>query len=157
MKTEQIEYAISRCYDLRSHLVVPNISWGLLNYEADILVVRQSGYCIEYEIKRTFSDYKKDFEKRHFHDDPRVKEFYYAFPAELWHKREGDIRKLLPKDAGVLVLYNGKTLPYTKVKKEAEVKKNCRPLSQSEMYTVARLGTLRIWNLKQRLITTDMK
>lgn len=154
MDTNTIEYAISRRFDERTHLMVPNISWGLLSHEADMLVVRQTGYCLEFEIKRSFSDYKADFKKHKWCGglSKKIKEFYYAFPAELWHKRENDIRGLLPDFAGVLVAYNGDGFPYSKIVREAKPNSQAIPLSQSQMYDVARLGTMRIWNLKRAII-----
>ena len=154
--SETMEFAVSRRFDVRSHLIVPNVSWGALNHEADVLVVRQSGHCLEYEIKRTFADYKKDFEKAKWRwgmgGMKNIKEFWYVFPAELFHKRENDILTLLPEGVGVLVVYNGEGLPYSKVKREAEARKGAEPMTDKQMYNVARLGTMRIWNLKRRLI-----
>lgn len=149
-----MEYAIARRYDVRTHLIVPNVSWGALNHEADVLVVRASGYCLEFEIKRTFADFKKDFDKWKWKAGigKEIKEFWYVFPAELWHKRENDIRPLLPERAGALVIYNGEGLPYSQVRKEAQARPGCRPLNESQMFNIARLGTMRIWNLKRRLI-----
>ena len=155
MKTIEIEYAISRRFDIRSHLIVPNVSWGALNHEADVLVVRSTGYCLEFEIKRSFADFKKDFEKWKWRGglDKCIKEFWYVFPAELWHKREGDIKQLLPDFAGVLVAYNDETgFGYTKVKRDPEQMKGVIPMNDKQMYNVARLGTLRIWNLKRTII-----
>lgn len=154
MKTIDIEFAIYKRFDERTHLMVPNISWGLLSHEADMLVVRQSGYCLEFEIKRTFADYNADFKKYKWKLglSKKIKLFYYAFPAELWHKRENDIRNILPDFAGVLVAYNSDTFPYSKIIREAKPNPGAVPLSQSQMYDVARLGTMRIWNLKRQII-----
>lgn len=155
MTTTEMEFAISRRFDVRTHLMVPNISWGLFSHEADMLVVRESGYCLEFEIKRSFADYKADFKKRKWKNGSsnRIKEFYYTFPAELWHKRENDIRTLLPDFAGVLVIYNGEGFPTSKIARDAKPNSKSIPLSKSQMYDVARLGTMRIWNLKSQIIT----
>ena len=160
MTTEQMEWAISNRYNKRIHLMVPNISWGALPYEADVLVVRESGYCIEFEIKQSFADFKNDFKKHKWQAglSKKIKEFYYVFPAELWHKRENDIRILLPDFAGVIVVYNGNSydLPNTKKIKSATPNKYAIPLSSTQMYNVARLGTMRIWKLKRRLISKQL-
>ena len=157
-----MEYEISRKFNSRINLIVPNISWGLMNYEVDVLVVRPSGYCLEFEIKRSFADYKNDFAKHKWKLngglDKRIKEFYYVFSSELWHKREGDIKTLLPDFAGVLVIYRdlgNKT--YSRIIKSPRRNKNAKPLSKSEMYQVARLGTMRIWTLKRALINLNQK
>jgi len=112
---------------------------------------------LEFEIKRSFSDYKADFKKHRWKRwggnlGPQIKEFYYTFPAELWHKREGDIRTLLPEFAGVLVVYNGEKLPHSKIVREAKINNNAKPFNKDQLYEVARLGMIRIWDLKRRLV-----
>lgn len=56
----------------RTDTIIPNLSWGLLNHEADFCVINKSGYVTEIEIKRSFSDLKADFKKNEFHADERV-------------------------------------------------------------------------------------
>ena len=155
MNTIEIEYAISKRFDTRTHLVVPNVSWGALNHEADVLVVRETGYCIEFEIKQSFPDYKNDFKKHKWKLGPSklIKEFYYVFPAELWHKREGDIKQLLPDFAGVLVVYREFNIgSYAKEMKAPKPNNIAKKMNDRQMYNVARLGTMRIWNLKRTII-----
>lgn len=38
---EQVEHLITRIdeFNVRQHIVVPNVSWGFLNHEADLLVL----------------------------------------------------------------------------------------------------------------------
>jgi hypothetical protein len=70
----------------RNYLVIPNVSWGFLNYEADMLVVTKSRYCTEIEVKISMADWKKDFEKRKHKRglrDDRIKYQYYAAPTKL--------------------------------------------------------------------------
>ena len=55
---------------------MPNISWGLGVHEIDLFVVRPSGYAIEVEIKVSLSDFKADFNKKHTHSSPKIREFY---------------------------------------------------------------------------------
>src|SRR5665213_2391523 len=73
----------------RNYLVIPNVSWGFLNYEADMLVVSKARYCTEIEVKISLQDWKKDFEKRkHRHRDERIKFQYYACPIKLAQRFE---------------------------------------------------------------------
>ena len=65
----EIEEAVARYYDYRSHIIVPNVSWGWDIHECDLIVVRPSGYAIEIEIKRSRADIKADGDKRHGHVD----------------------------------------------------------------------------------------
>ena len=84
---EQIEtllvgYAHSPFY-CRSHLVVPNVSWGFLNHEADLLVMSKARLLTEVEIKRSWSDFIADFKKDHDHSHPLIARFYYAVPSSI--------------------------------------------------------------------------
>jgi len=170
MTTMEIEYAISRMFDVRTHLMVPNISWGLMNHEADVLVVRiKSGYCVEFEIKQTFSDYVKDFNKRKWQKaklsgwktglGKQIKEFYYVFPNTLWEKRRDDIEAILPDFAGVVVCTkdNAFGFAYAQTVISPTINNMAVPLKSKVMFDVARLGTMRIWNLKRELISLKNK
>ena len=154
MTTTEMECSIARKWGTRTHLIVPNISWGLLPFEADVLVVRTTGYCIEVEIKRSFSDYKKDFDKRkwrHYNGglSKYIKEFYYAFPKKLWEKRQADIMEIMPDFAGIIICH---TSTYSIFHRQAKPNHKAKPLTEKEMFQVARLGTLRIWRLKSTII-----
>ena len=71
---DEIELAIvnSGIFNKRGDIFVPNVSWGLLNHEADMVVMTKSGYLTEIEIKRSWEDFKADFKKPHEHKDERV-------------------------------------------------------------------------------------
>lgn len=68
---DEIELAIvnSGIFNKRNDIIVPNVSWGLLNHEADMVVMTKSGYLTEIEIKRSWEDFKADFKKPHEHKD----------------------------------------------------------------------------------------
>lgn len=72
--------------NIRTDIVIPNLSWGLLNHEADLAIIGKSGYLTEIEIKRSYQDLKKDFEKRVFHKDDKVSKFYFCLPASIKEK-----------------------------------------------------------------------
>lgn len=72
----------STLWNKRNDIMIPNLSWGLLDYEADFVVLSKSGYLTEVEIKRSFADFKADFKKAHKHDDERVYYFYYCVPEK---------------------------------------------------------------------------
>lgn len=87
MTIEEIESALV-CYPFspfycRSHLVVPNVSWGFLNHEADLLVMSKAKLLTEIEIKRSWSDFMADFKKGHDHSHPLIARFYYAVPSRI--------------------------------------------------------------------------
>lgn len=54
----EMEIAIANLFDIRKNIIVPNISCGLGIHECDLFIVRNSGYCIEVEIKRSEQDLK---------------------------------------------------------------------------------------------------
>lgn len=165
MKTSDIEYAIQFRYDIRTHLVIPNAYWGAgFSYEIDVLVVRKTGYCLEFEIKQSFADFKNDFKKYKWQThringtmklNDFIKEFYYVFPAELWFKREGDIIKLLPEFAGVIIVFNQgeNKIPRTELKRKAKQNTSAKPMNDKQMHNVARLGMIRYWSLARKIIS----
>ena len=152
----EMEIAISKLFPIRKHIIVPNVSWGLLNHEADLIIMRPTGVLIEIEIKVSVADFKRDFEKRHGHRDSsnRISEFYYAIPLNLLDK----CLSLIPEEAGIIVVQefeygkNEKSI-YAKIEKSASKIKNSRKLTDKEQFQLARLGCLRIFNLKNKLLS----
>lgn len=153
MKCIEVEESVARMFGVRENFaIVPNVSWGLLRHEADILVVRKSGYCIEVEIKVSKSDLKKDSGKRHGHKDwlNRIKELYFAVPAALHDAAE----EHAPVHAGIILIDEEGS---ARIQRTAKVDRTARPLTEKEMMQVARLGTMRIWGLKKKIITLMAK
>lgn len=151
----EMEVAISKLFPIRKHIIVPNISWGLLNHEADLVVMRSTGVLIEIEIKVSVADFKKDFKKQHGHKDygGRITEFYYAIPFNLLEK----CLPLIPEEAGIIVVQeyeysDNKKSVYAKIEKPAHRIKNSRKLTDKEQYQLARLGCLRIFPLKDKIL-----
>lgn len=151
--TIEMEEAISRLFGIRTNIIVPNISWGLPGmHECDVFIVKTSGYAVEVEIKRSKSDLLADFKKKHNHDDERIREFYYALPETLLEKCE----ELIPEHAGIISCnrsqWSNRNDVYASIKRKPKVRKGCRKLTQEEQFKVAKLGTMRIWSLKKKLI-----
>jgi hypothetical protein len=145
-----MECALANYFNYRTNLIVPNVCWGMNIHECDLLIVTAAGYCWEVEIKRTRPDLKQDRNKRHGHLDNRIKRLYFALPDYL----EKDI-ELVPPRAGIVLVqpqaireYN----PCCKLIRKPEDFKLAKKLSKAERYKVARLGALRIWNLKRKLV-----
>lgn len=158
MKTIEVEEAVARMFGIRQNLIVPNISWGLGLHECDLLVIRMSAYAVEVEIKVTRADLKKDAEKRHGHESDKIKEFYYAVPEKLYDA----CVQFTPITAGIIVVSDADASdpffePYWRkasIKRPATVRKDARRLTPAEVSQVARLGCMRIWSLKEKLIKT---
>ena len=125
----------------KNYLAIPNVSWGFLFYEADLLVVSKTRYCTEIEVKISISDWKKDFEKRKHKNglrDKRIKYQYYACPLELaerYHELE------LPEGWGVIGVDDSKGI---KILKEAQAR-DATKLTDKEVLILARLACFRVW------------
>ncbi len=155
LTTIEIEVGIAKYFGTRQNIIVPNISWGFMNHEADVFIIKKSGYATEVEIKRSKADLLADFNKRHNHVDRlnRISEFYYALPNSIYEK----CKDLIPKNAGILTCEKydtgyGKEECHVRVRREAEWVKGARKLTDKEKLKIASLGTMRIWNLKQKII-----
>lgn len=151
----EIESALSFYFNFRSNIIVPNLSWGLSKmHECDLFIINTLGYVKEVEIKRSLKDFKKDFEKKHNHSDNRIKDFYYAFPLNVYNKSSETINSLLPENAGILVIDND-----YKVRELKKSKSNplARKLTNVEILKVAKLGCMRIWKLKEKLAKFETK
>jgi hypothetical protein len=154
ISTSEMEVAIANYFGIRTHIVVPNVSWGFFTHECDLFLIRKSGFGFEVEIKRSKSDMMADFKKNHGHIDRknRIVQLYYAFPIELLPKVEA----LVPKECGIITVeYYGDGINeyrgYARMHREAKRKKGAKKLTTAEQLKIARLGTLRIWTLKNKL------
>lgn len=166
--TVEIEVAVARHYGTREHIIVPNVSWGFdYIHECDVFIIKRNGYAVEVEIKRSKSDLLADAKKVHHHKSDKVREFFYAIPKD----KVDEWSKLIPKHAGIIVYekhqeeiwdkknrtWSGKRKWVTRARriKDAEINKTAKKLTTEEQLKVARLGTLRIWNLKEKLIKNE--
>jgi hypothetical protein len=148
--TLEMEVAIARKIGWRTHVIVPNISWGFLNHECDLFVVNQNNYAWEVEIKVDKYDLINDKLKHHKHIDRqgRLRYLYFAIPEYLLSCTE-----YIPKDAGIIVCQkaeNGNV--FARYERTAKVIKGSRILSDNEIFSIIRLATMRIWALKHTLI-----
>lgn len=146
--TTEIETRVAGYFNYRKNIIVPNVSWGIGIHECDLLVIRDSGYAIEVEIKISKSDLRADAKKRHQHRDlsNRIKELYFAIPDYL-----EDCIEYIPERAGVLVLTRNEWGLQCCTKRRAKINTNCRQFTTEEKLKVAHLGTMRIWNLKRQI------
>jgi len=124
----------------KNWLVIPNVSWGFLRYEADMLVVTRAKFCTEIEVKISMADWKADFDKRkHKIPDNRVKYQYYAAPYEL-ALRYTELE--IPEGWGVIGVEDGGRS--VEILKEALPKK-ARAVTDKELMILARLACFRVW------------
>lgn len=122
-----MNFAKGNPYDI----VIPNFFLG--RWECDMFKLTKSGLVVEYEIKTTVSDYKKDFEKaigkydehynvvKHLKHDAvkagqRCNRFIFVCPEEIVSKI------VVPEYCGLLSYHNyGNRYGYFKVVKNAKI------------------------------------
>lgn len=158
MKTIEIEIAIMQYIGIRQNLIVPNVSWGVAGlHECDILSLSASKYATEVEIKVTKHDLLKDKEKRHGHLHDHITYLFFAVPKSL----EAVALEAIPERAGLFTVENIRSETFTvgvynwtlKVEQAKGCVRNKKGVKWSdiERYQLARLGTMRILGLKQKI------
>jgi hypothetical protein len=142
--TPEIELAVANFLNIRVNIIVPNIHWGLLPYETDLFVLSKTGYATEIEIKVSASDLKADKLKKHTHSSPLIRKLYFAMPESLEKHIEH-----VPAKAGIfLVDYYGRVKEIRKPK----INTAARKLTDKEIHQVLRLGNMRTWGLRKKLL-----
>jgi len=145
--TIDMELVLVNHFKPRTKLIVPNVSWGLGVHECDLLILSQTGYATEVEIKVSSYDLVKDKKKWHRHDSPKIKYLYFAIPYYI-----EELIDKIPDRAGVIVVrksnYNGKL--FCDIVRKPKIHSRYK-FSEEEKYKLARLGALRIWTLKQNI------
>lgn len=153
--TKVAETVVGQVFPIPRHLCVANVAWSLLPYEADLLVMTQSGYMVEVEIKVSLADLKRDASKHKWSTQAfttMVSRFYYAMPAALWEKPAA--QEAVRPGAGVIVVEkvehdrHGRVLE-ARVEREA-VRTGARALTARERFDLARVGSYRAWSPQQR-------
>lgn len=151
------------------NIVVPNVDWGFLNHEADLLVMSKRRYLTEIEIKRSWSDFLADFSKEHHHYDSKLSHFYYAVPVSIaqkvfdWlYEGELDIRRFYSKSkvtgytehnplkCGLIVYIDDKSMwcgHGCNITVSAQRIGNYK-VTEEEEHQLLRLLGMRIWKLK---------
>jgi hypothetical protein len=150
MKTLEMEIALATWWNYRSNLIIPRISWGFDIHECDLLIVSSIGYLTEIEIKVSKTDLKNDINKTHKHFDKRIRNFYFAVPMYL---KEFALENIQENAGLIIVDENARLKSYRKcieVKKPI-INKDAKKLSIEDQYKIARLGALKIWNLKKKI------
>ena len=147
----EIECALaeSRKFDYIRNLVVFNVKGQSevlpLHHECDMLVCSKAGYLTEVEIKRSWSDFIADFNKRHDHSSELIKYFYYAVPVALREKVNEYLQG--KRKCGIITYTEDGWIDEYRF---------CPILSYKKIFLeqkleMARLGCLRVIGLKQKI------
>ncbi len=155
ISTAEMECTLASWFDYRQNLIVPRVYWGFGPgwHECDLLMVSQAGYCTEVEIKVTRSDLKADAKKIHGHRNAAIKYLYFALPDYLDHCLE-----FVPERAGIILVSPDMPdvwTPRCKRVRAPTCQKGAAKMSDRQRYKMARLGALRIWGLKRKIL--DLK
>ncbi|MDA3856407.1 MAG: MmcB family DNA repair protein [Candidatus Woesearchaeota archaeon] len=142
--TPEMEIILMSYLDIRRNIIIPNLSWGMIHYEADIVSLTKSNYATEIEIKISMADLKKDKEKRHNHDSIYFKYLYFAVP---WYMKE-KCMEYIPEKAGLLVIDE-----YHRVfqLKSPMVNKKAKKWTNEERIHLLELCAMRMYNLKKKV------
>lgn len=144
----EVMLATSDEFDFRRNLFVTNVDWGLLNHEADVVVMSKNGYLTEIEIKRSKEDLRADFKKKHKHEDERIKNFYFCVPEALKKECLELCEEYGYNINGIITYTEDARFEFEKIPKWI----NARKLFLEEQLQLARLGCMRIVTLKKRII-----
>lgn len=147
MTANEVEIAVARHFGYRQNVVVPNVSWGLgISYEADLVVLRASGFCFEVEIKVTRSDIRADLRKRHKHDGLWFRQLWFAVPRDLADDPN------IPQRAGVLAV---ESLTRVIVVRVAALNAAARKMPDAVQRKLLHLASMRTWTLKEALLSAQ--
>lgn len=145
---QDVEICVAEHFNARVNVIVPNVHWGMgLMYEADLVVLRKSGYAAEVEIKVSAADIRADLKKRHRHDSSLFRELWFAVPRDL--DRHPDI----PEQAGILSVDHTAECAFRKCCRirPAKTRKNAKRWTDKQRMKLMALGVMRIWTLKRHL------
>jgi hypothetical protein len=140
----EIEIAVSNFIGQRTHIIVPNVSWGMFPYELDLCVLNcKSFYAYEVEIKISKADLKRDSKKQHNHDwnHDYIRQLWFAMPEKMRGCEE-----LVPTRAGIFYVTKGGRVIE---ERRAEINTVAKKWTVEKAYELARLATFRMWNLKR--------
>lgn len=168
MTTKEMEWAIFNYFCSSYPLITTNITRnsGVVNHECDILMVSKSNYLTEIEIKVSAEDFKKDFLKKHKHEDKKIKYQYFAVPYNF--KKE--LIKMIPENFGIIFVEKKKIkdsfcrkVPVIRTSyvvfkgRDAKINKDFDgyKLSDKQLMNLYRLSAMRYWSAKKRELKSE--
>jgi hypothetical protein len=144
----EIQYWVAhRYFGTRRNIIIPNLSWGMFNYELDLCVLNcKSLYAQEVEIKISKADLKRDKEKWKWqypgYNYDLIRQIWFAMPLKL-----KDCIELVPEKAGIIFL-DCKGYPH--MERRPKINPVAKRWTLEQAFNLGRLGTMRMWNLKRK-------
>lgn len=147
--TLEIELILMNHFKFNKKIIVPGVGYGIKYkrkslHECDLLILTDSNYATEVEIKISKADLKKDKFKKHTHDSVLIKTFYYAVP----HYLEEFALTEIPAHAGLIVINKRGTV---KISRKSINNVDCVKWPEDLVFKLCKLGTMRIFNLKRNI------
>lgn len=158
LTVKDIQALLAEYWGIRNNIIVPNVSWGMLDYEADLLIMNKTGYVTEIEIKRSWSDFLADFKKDEVaHKSEIIYQFWYCVPDAIYKDCIEKLKEIYPDsiDRPNVISYSDSGVLNFHGKKASYCRGNHRKLFLEEQLKLARLGTLRYWNSEFKRLRED--
>ena len=127
--------------------MVPNVSWGLGVHECDLFALSGSDWAHEIEIKVSVSDLKRDLEKDHGHDSPKIRCLWFAGPESM---KEALLREAPARAGIVCVRPRGDGTHIAYIVRKAVPRKYSHKLSAADKEKLLRLGIMRYWARREK-------
>lgn len=153
MTADEVRHALTYSerspFYIRSHYVVPEVSWGLgFTHRLDLLsIAMDTKIGTEIEIKVSKSDLKRDSQKKHGHYDSRIRQLYFAGPVEL----EEAFKEYAPLEAGIITVFFDEKSSWHKwqctIRRRPKRQKVYTAFTDKEIFSLLRLGNMRYWSL----------
>lgn len=156
----EIEVKLMQEIGIRKNLIVCNVTplSGLVRFETDLLSLSKSGYATGVEIKTSKSDLKNDLKKKQWKNLKRVyggksgleryfepyKYFYYAVPEDLVEETTNQV----PNWCGIYSV--GKKVKEVRSAKQILSYDKTRKWNDEDRLSLARLGAMRVLNMKKK-------
>jgi len=157
MNETKIQYALYHYLLRRGHkIIVPNVSWSYLAWEADIVSITKANYMNEFEVKTSKSDFERDFAKRK-HSQFRNPRMARRIPNYFWYVAPIKAFPLcVPDYAGLIEVTKSRSgLSLEQIKKPKLIHKN--KMVQDGIDAILKTIMFKYWNLSGELIRNNVQ
>lgn len=152
MTTRKIEYLLFQHFFKQSKLVTFRITRNIriVNHECDVLIVNKQNYLVEFEIKISKEDLKKDLTKKHQHKDNRIRQVNFIVPERLYQ----DCLELVDKNFGIWIV-NDRNEVWCK--RKAKINKAASSITIDTLLKLYRLDSMKKITYLKALIDNNYK